>query len=202
MKHVPMTATAILAGVLVSGSAMADVTPIGEFTGDAFEGFENIAPPGPFDGTVFGGQATMEDEFADPVIATNFFSGDGEVQLFPYDGNFMGLSPTGWTTFTFDTPVTQFGGFFGQVNDFPSDAVTFFDEQGQEIDSIDFDLPVGEWTWHGWESDVPIASIEILAGENPTLTTVYDNLQVTFVPAPGALALLAVGACAPRRRRR
>jgi hypothetical protein len=180
----------------------AQVTPIGEFVGDATETFENIGPPGTFSGAIFGGDALMQDVLAgNPVITFNL--SDGVNNLFAYDGTFMGLSPTGWTSFTFDTPVVKFGGFFAHLTSSnPTSSISFFDETGGLIEAQTLSVVYNEWNWFGWESDTPIGSIVINIAETPGATGVYDNLQITYVPAPGALALLAVGACVSRRRRR
>lgn len=195
---------AALAGVFAfAGAAAADVTPIDPFTGDAIETFEAIGPPAPYDGPmpIFGGGATMDDNFTDPWIVTSL--SDPDNTLFPFDGNFMGLTPTGWTVFEFQTPVTRFGGYFGHLTlELAAGDVTFYDGDGAVIDSVDHDVPYNEWTWRGWESDEPISRIEFHTGANPGVPSVFDNLQVAYVPAPGALALLAIGAIRSRRRRR
>ncbi len=183
-------------------SAGADVTAIGPFTGDASEGFENIIPPGPYAGPmpIFGSADTIDDFYTDPWIAT-VLSGGG-YELYPYNGNLMGLTPTGWTVFDFDTPVLKFGGYMGTVNAGPPGDVTFFDNEGVVIETQAFSLPQGDWAWRGWESDVPVGSILIHTGANPGFTGVYDDLQVSYVPEPGAAALLAIGAALTIWRRR
>lgn len=203
MKSMEATMMAGLVGVALSCTAGAQVTSIGEFTGDAIETFEAIGPANPYPGgiDIFGGQGAFDDNFTDPWITANL--SDSDNTLFAYDGAFMGLAPTGWTLFTFDTPVVKFGGFFAHLSQGdPTGSVTFLDEQGGTIDAVGVTLLYNEWSWFGWESDTPIASITFNTGETPGVPTVYDNLQVTYVPAPGAVALLAIGACGARRRRR
>jgi len=203
MNFTHITALAVAATAV--SAANASITETGEFTGDLTETFEAIAAPGGLPGPVdiFGGAATVNDNLANTlVIATSVASADSDwVSLLPYDGFLMGLVPTGWATFEFDTPVTQFGGYFGSAAIHSGGGVTFFDANGDSIGSASFDVPVLEWTWFGWESEVPIASMIIRASENPSAPLVFDNLQMTMVPAPGALALLACGLFAARRRR-
>lgn len=184
------------------GLANADIVPVGEFSGDSYEGFENIIPPGPYSGPmpIFEGAATIDDNYTDPWIAVNLSS--GEYELLPYNGNLMGLTPTGWTIFDFATPVQKFGGYMGVVNVVSGGNVSFFDVDGALIDTLAFDLPQAQWTWAGWESDVPVSRIEVHAGANPGFTTVFDDMEVTFVPEPCALGLLAVGAVLLIGRRR
>jgi hypothetical protein len=189
--------------VLVAGTAHAAISTIGEFTGDATETFENIGPPQPYPGgmSIFGGDAVFNDTFTNaPWITPNLT--DFSNELFAYDGAFMGLAPTGVVTFQFDTPILQFGGFFGHLSQGVSGgSISFLDDEGATIETLPFDLGYNQWSWFGWESDTPISGIAMSTGANPGFTTVYDNLQISHVPAPGALALLAIGGCMCRRRR-
>ena len=63
-----------------------------------------------------------------------------------------------------------------------------------------FSTVAGQYSWHGWEIEGGFVTVEILAGANPGTTMVYDNMQASYLPAPGALALLMLGAGAMRRR--
>ena len=101
----------------------------------------------------------------------------------------------------FETPVLQFGGYLGIVNEASGGNVTFFDENDAIIDTLPLDLPFAEWAWCGWDSDTPVARVEVHANANPGVTTVFDDMQVNFVPEPGALGLIAVGAAVLLRRR-
>lgn len=202
MTQTSALTAALTASLALAASATANVTEIGEFTGDVFEGFEAIGPPAPWDGPmpIFGGAATFDDEFTDPWIATSLSGGDN-VTVLPYDGNLMGLAPTGWSRFNFSTPIVQFGGFFATTMQAAGGRANFYGEDGELIESFDLEVSVGEWGWHGWESSEPIFSIELHTAKNPGTTTVYDNLQMTFLPAPGALTVLAFAAAGTRRRR-
>src|SRR5690606_1067913 len=110
-----------LALFVAVGAAHGAVTEIGEFTGGFIEGFENVLPPngGGYPGpiSIFQGDATFDDSIAHFVqIAlslTSFLTGE---DIFPHNGNLMGGSVTGWGLFTFATPVTQFGGYFGTAD--------------------------------------------------------------------------------------
>ncbi len=190
------------AAAFLAVSAHGQVTQVGEFTGDLSENFENIAPPGTFNGVIFGGSATMMDNLAgNPVITTVLT--DTTNNLFAYDGSFMGLVPTGWTTFTFDTPIIKFGGYIAHLTAAgTSGSISFYDDSNALIYAEALDVQYNTWAWHGWESDTPISKIVVSMNETPGAVAVFDNLELTFVPAPGAAALLAIGACGVRRRRR
>ena len=186
--------------------ALASVTTIGEFTGDASENFENIAAPGGIPGPVeiFGGAGTVNDPLANTlVIATTVSSSDTDHEtFFPHGGFLMGLVPTGVVIFEFDQAVSQFGGFFGSAAFQSGGTAVFRDEAGQVIDTLDFSTTAMEWGWHGWQSETGISSIEITASALSSAPFVFDDLQMTLIPAPGAVAVFALGGLFTQRRRR
>lgn len=188
---------------LAAASAAADISSVTEFTGDFTETFEGIIAPGPHAGPmpIFGGQATMDDQLTDAWIS-NILSGGGGESLVAYDGNLMGLAPTGWTEFVFSTPATQFGGFFGTGSASSGGSATFYDANGGIIDTVAFHTTEWEWTWHGWHSDEAFSKVVIHANVNPGVVGVYDNFQVNLVPAPAGLAaFIGAGVMLTRRRR-
>lgn len=205
MKAQRFSLVAVPASTLfLASTTNAAVLSIAEFVGDASETFENIAPPGSWPGDIFEGAGLMRDRLAgDPVITFNLSDFDNNLPA--YDGTFMGLTPTGWTNFEFDTPVSRFGGYFGHltVAD-PLGSISFYDDEGGLIETQSLDVVYNEWNWFGWESDEPIKRIEINTGPNPGMVGVYDNLQIAYAstPAPGAFALLGLGGLVSRRRRR
>ncbi len=185
-------------------AASAGVTPIPEFTGDMFEGFENLYPPGgypaPFD--IFEGQGTFDDIIAHYcMIAISLYSVPEDTYIFPYDGNLMGGSVTGWAGFQFDTPVTEFGGYIGTADRLSGGTATFFDASGNVIDTLPLTIELGQWGWHGWSSDVPISRVELRGSSTIDLPTVFDNMRAT-VPEPASFSLIALGAALLLRRGR
>jgi len=196
----------LLAALMLSvvATSSAAVTPIDAFVGDAYEGFEGIISPGPYSGPmpILGATGTFDEFYGDPWIANSLYSGDGLYEVYPRTGNLMGLTPTGWTVFTFDTPVQRFGAYMAKVNDVGGGSVEFLDAEGLSIEALSFELPVGAWAWRGWESDQPVSSIVIHTGANPGTTAVYDDVEASYVPEPGALCLAAVGVAFMFRRRR
>jgi hypothetical protein len=200
MKICAMTAAAVLG---VATTALAAVTPIAEFNGTHSEGFEAISPPGGYPGPMplFGGLATMTDTLANFHVITFIWSGGGG-EVLPYNGNLMGGCVAGSALFNFSTPVTQFGGYMTTVGVQGGGTVVFRDVNGDEIDTLSLNVTPTLWTWNGWSSTTPIGSIEVIGANIPAVSTQFDDLQVSFVPAPSACALAGMAACAMGRRRR
>ena len=198
-------ATIVCAAAGLVSSAGAQVSAIGPFTGDAYEGFEGIAPPGSVTGPVdiFSGEGTVNDQFAGIlVIASNLVSFVTNEEIFPYNGNLMGLSVTGFSTFTFDTPATEFGGYFGTADNLSNGTISFYDESDSLIQTVPMELPLNDWQWWGWSSTTPFSRVSIAGNTNPGTPIVFDDLQVSFVPAPASATLLAAGGLLAVRRRR
>lgn len=200
MKTTMLACGLVAAGL--AGSATGGVSAIGEFAGEAYETFENVAFPSSIPGPapIFGGAVTVNDSLANIlVVAFNWWGPSGEV--LPYNGNLMGGVPAGAAIFEFSTAVTRFGGFFNTVSSVGGGTALFFDASGAQIGSSDFGSNPTEWTWLGWESDVGISRIEI-AGPMQGFGFQFDDLTLNYVPTPGSAAVLAAGACVLGRRRR
>lgn len=185
-------------------TAAADIIPIEPFTGDLYEGFETIGPIGgletPID--IFGGEGTFDDTIAHyGMIAISLYSALTDEYIYPYNGNIMMGSVTGWAAFEFDTPVSEFGGYIGTADELENSTVTFRDVGGNVIDSMPITIEHPLWAWHGWHSDTPIARVEFQGHTTPGRPLVFDEMMANPVPEPGAFGLLAVAALALGRRR-
>jgi len=215
-------ATVVVAGLATAASAQ--ITPIGPFTGDiseSFEGFQNYFNNpnfyedafGPI--SIFGSSGTMTSPYSgqggaiviyEPVAGATFGLGSyGSAQV--ADGTKGSGVNTGFppapVTIDFDTPVVDFGGYWGAADIFGNQFVPivfdFYDVSGALIGSVTEqygDRSDGSLDWHGYHSDVPIASVVYTADY-----TVNDGLQANFVPAPGAALLLGAAGLVARRRR-
>jgi hypothetical protein len=214
--------------LIVAAPANAQLSPIAPFVGTASETWESFPNypvggdlPNPTD--IMGGFATISTTAAggmivyEPAVAPAIFglgeSGDAQVS----DGvKGMGINDEGTTTIVFDSPVTDFGAFWGAATGlgFPDPAnvtISFFDASSALIGTENFNYSRtfagdGLLEWHGYHSTIPIKSLSYTGRY-----VVTDGLQANFsataaAPEPGSLALLALSglpiAAAIIRRRR
>jgi hypothetical protein len=196
---------ALMAAVFCCAASLAtaDVIPLGPFTGDMSEGFESIGAPGSYpELPLFDGHATLDDTLSGIAVIAYNWTGTGGT-LLPYAGAYFGGTPTGSQTLVVHEPVLQFGGYISTVSDVPGARAVFRDVDGETIATLDATIMPVTWGWQGWSSDTPIGSIEF-TGNGPfgNRPIQFDNLEVTFVPEPASLGLIAVGAALLLRRRR
>jgi hypothetical protein len=163
-------------GVVAAGafalSASAGVTPIGPFTGDHSESFDGgpqvIFTPCVSTAWGYGVFDDMGDLCTPGNSGCHTTSGWGfYCTIFSRTGTFFFGSAGGYAEYTFDTPVSQFGGYFGSnaydVGETPGADINFYDANGRLIDSVRLDMPDRcQWYWNGWSSDTPVARIECI----------------------------------------
>jgi len=156
----------VLAGL--AGSAAGQVSPVGPFTGTFSEGFNlqtivNVFPVCVED-RVFSNTADL----CAPSGSAHITGGWGfECSIGPNFTPRLMASTGGAAVYTFDAPITRFGGYFGTNfnNNVTSGAsATFFDEANNQIGSpqtVNIDA-CGTYRWNGWASTTPVKRIEIL----------------------------------------
>jgi hypothetical protein len=183
-------------------SASADITPIGSFVGDASDNFdqhttimtEQSLP-------VFDSMGTLENLSAGGAIKVEFSSQFLGHQVVSITGMMAGQ--LGVAQWVFNTPAVRFGGMWENNSGTDDATVEFYDVNDNLIDTVIADVPFGVgWTWNGWESDVPFTRIVVTGNGVVNGFLWYENMQVTFVPAPPAGAMLLLAAFGSRRRRR
>jgi hypothetical protein len=174
--------------------AVAQVTPIGPFTGSMQEGWETHA---------LGQFLPMLDIFGGAGDATQLAAGQGLHvttgwgffnSTFPHGGGrFMGGAGVNYAL-NFDAPASQFGAYFQTNADAPDAVATFFDANNVQIGgSVVVSAPLGEWQWNGWEYAQGISRIEIVASNQWGGFIMIDDLEYNAVPEPGAFVALAAG---------
>jgi len=156
----------VLAGL--AGSAAGQITTEGPFTGTFSEGFNlqtivNVFPVCVED-RVFSNTADL----CAPSGSAHITGGWGfQCSIGPNFTPRLMASTGGAAVYTFDAPITRFGGYFGtnyNNNVTSGGSATFFDASNNQIGSvqtINIDA-CGTYRWNGWSSTVPVKRIEVL----------------------------------------
>ncbi|GIW73629.1 MAG: hypothetical protein KatS3mg103_0151 [Phycisphaerales bacterium] len=140
---------------------LAQVTPVGPFTGDHQEGFDGL--PGGFvpSHPVFNGLGEMISTGGSMHTTTGW---SFRCSIFPYEGTRLAASAGGFVRYEFTVEVGAFGGYFGTNADTagPDATARFFDAAGNLIgtETIVID-PDCAWRWNGWEFSEPVTTIEV-----------------------------------------
>lgn len=175
-------------------AALAQVTPIGPFTGSMQEGWETHALSQFLPALdIFGGAGDAVQISAGQGLHVT--TGWGFFHTtFPHSGTrFMGGAGVNYAL-TFDVPASQFGAYFQTNANAPDAVATFFDANNVQIGgSLVVSAPMGQWQWNGWEYAQGISRIEIVASNQFAGFIMIDDLEYNAVPEPGAFVALAAG---------
>lgn len=161
----------ILVSLAVAFAAMpfafGQVTPIGPFTGQHQEGFEN-QPSGQFLPllSVLDNTATMKGTNGNATMhVTGSWGFFGTV--FPHSGTRFFGSAGDPVRFDFTPPVEKFGGYFTTNSGVDDATAIFYDAAGNTLATLNVSAPASnQWVWNGWQSTVPLARIDVI-GKNP-----------------------------------
>lgn len=183
-------AIACLLGVPPAGG---EVMPVGPFAGEMSESFNYSSV------TALESLPVFDEAGALTVDLDQ--SPDGAIKI-EWSSQFLGKTVTPISTmmggqlaianWTFDEPVSHFGGWWENNSGEDDATVSFYDVNDQLIDTavatIPFMPPQG-WTWNGWTSDVPIARIEVVGNGVVNGFIWYENMQIITAPqgTPGDL---------------
>lgn len=210
--------TILLAAAVAAASlASAQITPIGVFSGslsDDFESYPNYNS-GAFEILdVMGGAATFESNLPEidqmwiyePGAGATWGLGNNGAATVHGGGKGLGLFRNVFpnepidVTLTFDTEVFQFGGWFASDDSVNNEVhLTFRDAGGVQIGAMQIvSTPSSEMVWFGWESAVPVKSIDFTNNIAPAM----DDIQANPVPEPATLAVIGLGLTALLARRR
>lgn len=207
---------ALLVAYLGAGSmAAADIIPIGPFAGefsDDFESYQNYLEAGSFDTLAIAGGA---GEFSsDPANSFQLYV------IEPNAGATWGLADYGDATtigeksfglfnggglvdvrLSLATPASEFGFWFVTASDagLSTMTVSMFDAGGTQLGSDQILDSFGNaYIWAGWSSATGIASVRFTGNVAPIL----DDVQITSIPAPASVLVLAGMLTLGRGRRR
>ncbi|HVS11849.1 MAG TPA: hypothetical protein VMS76_18430, partial [Planctomycetota bacterium] len=147
------TLLGFLLPLALCAAASAQMTAIGPFTGSDSETFES--KPYGFHACLPGRVFNNKGDLCDPNGVINVTSGwSFACQIQPHGGTHFVGSAGQSAVYTFDNPVSKFGGYFGSNNGTPNAKVAFFDANGQHISSELAVIPADcNWYWNGWQAN-------------------------------------------------
>ena len=184
----------MLCAVFAAANANAAIITIDPFTGDytdTFDQYSSTMAVQTLD--VFDGTATLSNLSTGGAIKIEWSSTLNGDHVGPISGMMAGQLGIG--RWVFDQPALRFGGWF-ENNSMADDAsLNFYDETNRYIGHAVADIPVDgeQWIWNGWESTIPIKTIEVIGNGLINGFIWYENMQVTYVPEPASLSLLILG---------
>ena len=187
--------------VLVAARPVAGqgVTAVGPFTGDHSENFDALGfsfGSAHAQMTIFGGFGTVRKLTAAGSIKYEFDSNLGGDQVNNRSNPAMigQLSISEWT---FDAPLSRFGGYWENNSRFDNARVDFYDAGGLLFDTETATVlkAAQTWTWNGWESEVPIGKVVVTGNDAGFLNGFiwYDDMEVVAAPVPEPSAVLLAG---------
>jgi len=182
---------AIGPALLFTALASAQVTPIGPFSGQFQENFENHPHSG-FQPCVGGRVFSNNGDLCTPgnsgcTVSGTWFS---FCTLLPHGGSYQCGSVAGYIEYTFDNPVQRFGGFFASNSNDPGNGTAiFWDAHGNQLASLAITATNDcTWNWNGWDvgSGAPIKRISIYGPPSfDGRFMVMDDMELDLTPPPG-----------------
>ena len=178
--------TALFLAVTVAFGGIATAqTPIGPFTGTESEGFETQTSPG-FNPCIIGGVFNNNGDLCTPGSSgAHITSGWGFMcTIFPHDGVRFTGSAGGAYEYTFNSPVSRFGGYFGTNAGPPGGGTAnFYDAANNFLGSQVIVAPHDcTWTWNGWQDDsgAGFSRIEVPSNVFGGAFLMMDDMEADF----------------------
>jgi len=195
----------LAAGLVTVGlapPAAAQIAPIGPFTGTIFDNFNNDGQPGTggkASVVVFSGFCTVVNTTQGGSLKIEFSSNLGGDQVDPRSPPAI-FGQLGISEWTFNSPVTRWGGYWENNSRFDDATVNFFDANNNLIGTMvaDDKKAAQTWTWNGWQSTVPFTKVRVTGNDvgflNGFIWWEDFNVTVASVPEPNTYALLGLTA--------
>jgi len=200
-----MHKTLIISIIAAAGfSAQADIVQVEEFDSLQFEGFNSL-DMGTFERNpveIFGGMGTLLNTNNSFLHTTGGWSYKNQSRA--YEGSRLLGTSSGGVEYQFNIAQRSFGGFFSTIDEIADGSVKFYngnDLVGNEILNA---TAGGEWAWNGWSSESDFDRVVVESNSTNKGFLMHDAIRVlsTQVPAPGSLAIIAIGGLVATRRRR
>lgn len=183
-SKVIFAAFTLTASLVFGDLASAQFTQVAPFIGNAAETFDGHDLSGGvvnicvFD-RVFSGQADLcaESGAASGILSPSFGLG---CQIGPFEGSRFFANSSGASLYTFDSAVTQFGGYFTTGSTGPADGtIEFFDAGGTLIFSDILTVPnFCTWTWNGWDTGGALVStIRVVSNQSGGSFMMMDDMR-------------------------
>jgi hypothetical protein len=171
----------VLLPLALCATASAQITVIGPFTGSDSETFES-KPYGQstcVPGRVFNNKGDLCAASGAITISSSLSQ---TCLITPHGGTHFAGSAGGAAVYTFDSPISKFGGWFGSSAGSANAIVAFFDGNGQKISSLPAKIPADcNWYWNGWQADAGavVQRVEIHASPTSVTSQVQmDDMQI------------------------
>jgi hypothetical protein len=170
----------LLTALSLSPFVCGDVVPIDPFNGAYSESFDDFSQGARQEAIIMGGFGTVRNTTPGGSLKVEYSSSLNGRLVRPYSPPLM-MGQLGISRWEFDEPMNQFGSYFANNSRFDDAQVDLYDENGCWIDSMLATVPnSGDWTWNGWQSDVPIKYIIITGNDVEFLNGFiwFDDVQV------------------------
>lgn len=186
---------ALMAGLVITGSAAADMNPVGPFTGEYQEDFNTafVVFTPCMSWRTFQGISdwcTPGNSGCHTTGGWSFYC-----QLNARSSPYLFGSASGYVNVTFDFPIGSFGGYFGNHTNVDGATLNFYDADGNLHSSEYIDNPADcTWRWYGWETtDVGFTSVDIIGTGYDAFVLMEDMECSEF--AGGGFGLDVTGDC-------
>jgi hypothetical protein len=160
------------------------ITPVGPFTGEKSEGFDTQVIGDPFpvcvEDRVFNDQADLCSTGGCAHITPGWAFG---CVIGPNNTPRLYGSCDGFSIYTFDVPVVQFGGYFGSnVVPAPTATASLYDPNDDLIGTVDITIaPNCAWTWNGWSvSGTSISRVEVVSSVFGGAFVMMDDMEILY----------------------
>ncbi len=175
----------LLAVTVAFGGIATAQTPIGPFTGSESDGFET-QQSGTFDPCIVGRVFNNNGDLCTPGSSGSHITGGWSFMCMIQEhggARFTG-SAGGAYEYTFDSPVSRFGGYFGSNAGPPGGGTAnFYDAANNFLGSQVIVAPHDcTWTWNGWQDDsgAGFSRIEVPSNVFGGAFLMMDDMEADF----------------------